>query len=106
MHNTSGANPLQPRTDPLGMFSSARLYTGGQLVEDIQELGVVAVVLAYFKPVNRRLNDSMLNHPWILTTITAHTCGQSATGSSSGLASWDGQAALVVSFSIDFPDRH
>ena len=56
-------NPLQPRTDPLGMFSSARLYMGGQLVEDIQELGVVSVMLDYFKPLNRRLNDSMQNHP-------------------------------------------
>ena len=36
---------------------------GGQLVEDIQELGVVAVMLDYFKPVNRRLNDNMMNHP-------------------------------------------
>ena len=45
------------------MFASARLYMGGQLVEDIQELGVVAVMLDYFKPVNRRINDSMMNHP-------------------------------------------
>ena len=59
----SDQNPLQPRTDPLAMFSSARLYMGGQLVEDIQELGVVVVMLDYFKPVNRRINDSMMNHP-------------------------------------------
>ena len=49
--NTSGANPLQHRTDPLAMFSSARLYMGGQLVEDIQELGVDVVMLEYFKPI-------------------------------------------------------
>ena len=63
MNNTHGGDSLQPRTDPLGMFTSARLYMGGQLVEDIQELGVVAVMLDYFKPVNRRINDSMMNHP-------------------------------------------
>ena len=52
------------------MFSSARLYMGGQLVVDIQELGVVAVMLDYFKPVNRRLNDSMMNHPLVATNDT------------------------------------
>ena len=47
------------------MFSSVRIYMGEQLVEDIQELGVVAVMLDDFKPVNRRLNDSMMNHPLV-----------------------------------------
>ena len=36
MNNTSGANPLQPRTDPLAMFSTARLFMGGQLVKYIK----------------------------------------------------------------------
>ena len=63
MNNGHATQVLEPRTDPLAMFSSARLYMGGQLVEDIQELGVVVVMLDYFKPVHRRLNDSMQNHP-------------------------------------------
>ena len=54
---------ISPIADPLAMFSSARLYMGGQLVEDIQELGPLAVMLDYFKPLNRRINDSMMNHP-------------------------------------------
>ena len=45
MNNTHGAYPLQPRTDPLAMLSLARLYMGGQLVEDIHEVGVVSVMV-------------------------------------------------------------
>ena len=44
MDNIAGANPLEPKTYPLGKYSSARLYMGGQLVGDIQEFGVVAVM--------------------------------------------------------------
>ena len=83
INNNSGANPLQPVADPLAMFASARLYMGGQLVEDIQELGVVAVMLDYFKPVNRRINDSMMNHPWLKTPMTARPCATAMAESSS-----------------------
>ena len=61
--NNLGTDPLQPRADPLAMFTAARLYMGGQLVEDIQELGVVSVMLDYFKPLGRRQDDNMQNHP-------------------------------------------
>ena len=45
MNNSHATQVLEPRTDPLAMFSSARLYMGGQLAGDIHELGAVGVTL-------------------------------------------------------------
>ena len=53
---------LRPIAHPLAMFTSAKLYAGGQLVECIEELGPLATILDKLKPFRRRLNDSMMSH--------------------------------------------
>ena len=55
---------------------------GGQLVEDIQEVGVVSVMLDYLKPVNNRLDDNIQNHPWLHTMMNAEPCAPVVVGSS------------------------
>ena len=44
------------------MFSRLRLYIGGQLAEDLTEVGHLAMLLERIKPNARRLNDSLEAH--------------------------------------------
>ena len=46
----------------MSMFANIKLYAGGQLVENIEELGPLANILDKLKPYVRRVNDSMMSH--------------------------------------------
>ena len=61
--NNLEALGLNPIGHPLCMFQSAKLFAGGQLVEQFEELGPLATILDKLKPYRRRVNDSMLSHP-------------------------------------------
>ena len=41
------------------MFSAIRVFVGGQLCEDFQELPPLASMISRFKPVWRHIQDSM-----------------------------------------------
>ena len=63
---TDGAGnavPLTPIAPALSMFTSARLFLGGQVVEQIDELGPLATIIERLKPKERRNIDSMQTHP-------------------------------------------
>ena len=45
------------------MFSAIRVFVGGQLCEDFQELPPLASMMSRFKPAWRQIQDSMENHP-------------------------------------------
>ena len=66
--NNLEATILRPIAGVLSMFTSAKLYAGGQLVECVEELGALATILDKLKPSKRRLNDSMMSH--VLTDVT------------------------------------
>ena len=59
--NNLGASALEPIAHPLAMFSNVKLYAGGQLCENIEELGPLATILDKLKPYVRRANDSMMS---------------------------------------------
>ena len=78
--NNLSANALNAIAHPGSMFTTMKLYAGGQLCENIEEYGPLANILDKLKPFNRRVNDSMLSHP--LTNVnydsrTALTGGKS-----------------------------
>ena len=62
LNNLSTAHPLRPIAHPLAMFTSAKLYAGGQLVECIEELGPMSTILDKLKPYKRCVNDSVMSH--------------------------------------------
>ena len=63
--NNKGTDPhLTPVAHPLCMFSSARLFVGGQVAETIESVEVLGTLLDFFKPSARRATDSMENHPF------------------------------------------
>ena len=45
------------------MFSNMKIYAAGQLVENIEELGVLASIIDRTKPDARRLIESAMAHP-------------------------------------------
>ena len=55
--------PIQPIGPALGMFTSARLFLGGQVVEQIDELAPLATIIDRLKPRLRRYNESIQTHP-------------------------------------------
>ena len=57
------AVPLTPVAPALAMFASARLCLGGQVIEQIDELGPLATIIERLKPKERRNIDSMQTHP-------------------------------------------
>ena len=61
LNNLSSA-PLTPIAHPACMFSQARLYLGGQLVETLDENQVLTTLVDRFKPAWRQITDSMENH--------------------------------------------
>ena len=61
LNNLSSA-PLTPIAHPACMFSQARLYLGGQLVETLDENQVLSTLVDRFKPAWRHITDSMENH--------------------------------------------
>ena len=63
--NLANANiDLTPLGPALAMFTSARLFLGGQVVEQIDELGPLATIIEKTKPHARQLIDSMQTHPF------------------------------------------
>ena len=64
---TAGENPAQlkltPIAPPLAMFTSCRLFLGGQVVEQIDEVQTLAKIIDSLQPANRRLNDSIMANP-------------------------------------------
>ena len=61
--NNLKAAALTPVAHPACMFSSCRLFLGGQVVEQIDDNQVLATLLDRFKPSWRQITDSMENHP-------------------------------------------
>ena len=62
LNNLDATNNLIPLAHPMSMFTNIKLYAGGQLVENIEELGPLANILDKLKPYVRRVNDSMMSH--------------------------------------------
>ena len=62
LNNLDNANALVPIAHPMSMFTNIKLYAGGQLCENIEELGPLANILDKLKPYVRRVNDSMMSH--------------------------------------------
>ena len=58
-----GPIALTPIGPALSMFTSARLFVGGQVIEQIDELGPLAAIVERLKPRQRRYIDSMQTHP-------------------------------------------
>ena len=62
--NQAGAAvDMTPIGPALSMFTSARLFLGGQVIEQIDELGPLATIIERLKPNERRYIDSMQSHP-------------------------------------------
>ena len=59
--------PLTPIAPTLSMFTSARLFLGGQVLEQIDELGPLATIIERLKPKERRIIYSMQTHPQGIT---------------------------------------
>ena len=58
-----GATILTPVAHPMAMFENVRLYIGGQVAENMDNVTVLGNLLDLFKPVTRRVAESMGNHP-------------------------------------------
>ena len=58
------AAALEPIAPPLAMFASCRLFLGGQVVEQIDEVQTLAKHIDRLQPGNRRLVDSMVANPF------------------------------------------
>ena len=54
---------LTPTAHPMAMFENVRLYIGGQVAENMDHVTVLGNLLDLFKPVTRRVAESMENHP-------------------------------------------
>ena len=60
---TDAAHLLEPIAHHLSMFSNMKIDAASQLVEHIEELGVLANMIDRMKPSARRQIDSAMNHP-------------------------------------------
>ena len=47
----------------MAMFENVRLYIGGQVAENMDNVTVLGNLLDLFKPVSRRVAESMETHP-------------------------------------------
>ena len=54
---------LTPTAHPMAMFENVRLYIGGQVAENMDHVTVLGNLLDLFKPVTRRVAESLENHP-------------------------------------------
>ena len=61
--NKHGTTIMTPAAHPTAMFESVRLYIGGQVAENMGNVTVLGNLLDLFKPMTRRLAESMENHP-------------------------------------------
>ena len=61
--NKSGTAILTPVAHPMAMFENVRLYIGGQVAENMDNVPVLGTLLDLFKPQTRRYAESMENHP-------------------------------------------
>ena len=61
--NKSGTAILTPTAHPMAMFENVRLYIGGQVAENIDNVTVLGNLMDLFKPVTRRVAESLENHP-------------------------------------------
>ena len=61
--NVTVAMPLTPIAPPLAMFTNCRLFLGGQVVEQIDEVQTLAKIIDRLQPSQRRFTDSMMGHP-------------------------------------------
>ena len=78
--NNLGTHELEPIAHPASMFTSYKVYTDGQLLENIEEAGPLCNILDRCKPVARRMNESAMNHP--LTTADGDARGTLAANES------------------------
>ena len=61
--NKHGTAILTPMAHPMAMFENVRLYIGGQVAENMDNVTVLGNLLDLFKPVARRMAESLENHP-------------------------------------------
>ena len=61
--NKSATAILTPVAHPMAMFENVRLYIGGQVAENMDNVTVLGNLLDLFKPTTRRLAESLENHP-------------------------------------------
>ena len=61
--NKSGTAILTPVAHPMAMFENVRLYIGGQVAENMDNVTVLGNLLDLFKPITRRVAESLENHP-------------------------------------------
>ena len=61
--NKDAAKILTPVAHPMAMFENVRLYIGGQVAENMDNVTVLGNLLDLFKPVTRRVAESLENHP-------------------------------------------
>ena len=61
---------LTPLAPPICMFESCRLFLGGQVVEQIDELGPLGSIADYLKPTVKRIRESTMEHTHDGTTRT------------------------------------
>ena len=62
---------LTPVAHPMAMFENVRLYIGGQVAENMDNVTVLGNLLDLFKPVSRRVAESMETHPSLPTQTSA-----------------------------------
>ena len=65
--NTHASAVLTPVAHPMAMFENVRLYISGQVAENIDNVTVLGNLMDLFKPVSRRVAESMENHPLTAT---------------------------------------
>ena len=61
--NTHASAVLTPVAHPMAMFENVRLYISGQVAENIDNVTVLGNLMDLFKPVSRRVAESMETHP-------------------------------------------
>jgi hypothetical protein len=78
--DTQPSNSINPCAHPLAMFTSAELTLGGQTVERIDNLTALATIIDRLKSGERRMNESIENHP---LTAPDHSARASLQGTKS-----------------------
>ena len=66
---------LTPVAHPMAMFENVRLYIGGQVAENMDNVTVLGNLLDLFKPEARRIAESIENHP-VATNVDARVAIQ------------------------------
>ena len=61
--NKHATNKLTPVAHPMAMFENVRLYIGGQVAENIDNVTVLGNLMDLFKPEARRVAESLETHP-------------------------------------------